>query len=58
MIQIRTKYLWLVIIFTSQLLFSQHKGSIYKKGWIDFNKNGTLDIYEDPKAPLEKECRI
>lgn len=57
MIQIRTKYLWLVIIFTSQLLFSQHKGSIYKKGWIDFNKNGTLDIYEDPKAPLEKRVQ-
>lgn len=27
--------------------------SIYHKGWIDFNKNGVMDIYEDPKAPLE-----
>ena len=28
-------------------------GNIYKKGWIDFNKNGRMDIYEDPSAPLE-----
>lgn len=28
-------------------------GNIYKKGWIDFNKNGQMDIYEDPSAPLE-----
>ncbi len=28
--------------------------SIYKKGWIDFNKNGVKDIYEDPGQPLEK----
>lgn len=28
-------------------------GIIYKKGWIDFNKNGVMDVYEDPSAPLE-----
>ena len=26
---------------------------IYHKGWIDFNKNGKMDLYENPKAPLE-----
>ncbi len=26
---------------------------MYKKGWIDFNKNGVKDIYEDPTAPIE-----
>ena len=42
---------------------------IYKKTWIDFNKNGIKDVYEDPSAPIEariarseerrvgKECR-
>ena len=25
---------------------------MYKKGWIDFNKNGIKDIYEDPTAPI------
>lgn len=26
---------------------------IYHKGWIDFNKNGKMDLYENPKVPLE-----
>ncbi|CAK7080837.1 MAG: Beta-hexosaminidase [Bacteroides rodentium] len=29
------------------------KSEIYRKGWIDFNKNGVKDVYEDPSAPLE-----
>lgn len=29
------------------------KTNIYQKGWIDFNKNQTKDVYEDPAAPLE-----
>ncbi len=28
--------------------------SIYKKGWIDFNKNGQKDVYEDPTQPIAK----
>ena len=28
-------------------------GGIYHKGWIDFNKNRKMDLYENPKAPLE-----
>lgn len=31
----------------------QAKDSIYKKGWIDLNKNGTKDVYEDPEAPID-----
>ncbi len=34
--------------------FSQNKKNIYKKGWIDFNKNGLKDVYEDPQAPIDK----
>lgn len=26
---------------------------IYHKGWIDFNKNGRKDVFEDPKASLD-----
>lgn len=33
--------------------FSQNK-NIYQKGWIDFNKNGVKDIYEDPSEPIDK----
>ena len=37
------------------LLSGQHAEAqrIYHKGWIDFNKNGVKDVYEDPSAPLE-----
>lgn len=30
---------------------------IYHKGWIDFNKNGKMDLYENPKAPLEERVQ-
>ncbi|MCQ2165081.1 MAG: glycoside hydrolase family 3 C-terminal domain-containing protein [Bacteroidales bacterium] len=29
------------------------RSSIYHKGWIDFNKNGVKDIYEDPSRSVE-----
>src|SRR6476660_4580183 len=48
------KYL---LVFSCLLLhvngYSQQK-NIYKKGWIDFNKNGKKDIYEDPAQPVDK----
>lgn len=34
--------------------YSPGKHTMYKKGWIDFNKNGKMDIYEDPSAPLDE----
>src|SRR6185437_10428220 len=27
---------------------------MYHEGWVDFNKNGVKDIYEDPAQPVEK----
>lgn len=27
--------------------------AIYRDGWVDFNKNGKMDIYEDPSAPID-----
>ena len=27
--------------------------SMYHKGWIDFNKNGIKDLYEDPTVPVD-----
>ena len=29
------------------------KKEIYHKGWIDFNKNGVKDVYEDPSASID-----
>jgi beta-glucosidase len=34
--------------------FQPKMKSIYHKGWIDLNKNGVMDIYEDPSQPTEK----
>lgn len=33
---------------------AQKKTNIYQKGWIDFNKNGVKDIYEDPNMPIDE----
>ncbi|MDD2284931.1 MAG: glycoside hydrolase family 3 C-terminal domain-containing protein [Paludibacter sp.] len=30
---------------------------VYKKGWIDFNKNGKMDVYENPKANIEERIQ-
>lgn len=34
--------------------YNPGKHPMYRKGWIDFNKNGVKDIYEDPVAPLDE----
>jgi len=33
---------------------SMAQKSIYHKGWIDFNKNGKMDVFEDPSQPIPK----
>ncbi|AOW08795.1 glycoside hydrolase family 3 N-terminal domain-containing protein [Flavobacterium gilvum] len=54
MIKKNVWYATIAIVFMSQLSNAQQKDKIYKKGWIDFNKNGVMDVYENPKEPLEK----
>ena len=34
--------------------FQSKMKSIYHKGWIDLNKNGKEDVYEDPSQPINK----
>lgn len=41
----------------SQALTAFPKDGIYHKGWIDFNKNGRMDVYENPNAPAEDRVR-
>lgn len=48
------------VAITALLLFiplSAAKKDIYKKGWIDFNKNGRMDIYEDPSASINARVK-
>ena len=45
--------LFLYWIFTMCFLHAKAQNKeIYQKGWIDFNKNGKKDIFEDPKAEI------
>ena len=30
------------------------KKNIYRDGWIDLNKNGRMDVYENPRAPIDR----
>lgn len=34
-------------------IYKPVRTEMYKKGWIDFNKNGVKDTYEDPAAPID-----
>ncbi|WP_316837170.1 glycoside hydrolase family 3 N-terminal domain-containing protein [Pedobacter nutrimenti] len=43
----------LLLSSSGQILFGQSK-SIYHKGWTDFNKNGKMDVFEDPSKPVEE----
>ena len=50
------KYYKITLALAVSFLFTGMKPDnkdIYHKGWIDFNKNGAKDIFEDSKAPLE-----
>ncbi|QNK64703.1 glycoside hydrolase family 3 C-terminal domain-containing protein [Pedobacter sp. PAMC26386] len=42
----------IVILVTAQVSFCQ-SGNIYHQGWVDFNKNGEMDVFEDPSKPVE-----
>ena len=37
----------------AQLKDDFYSGEIYHEGWIDLNKNGVKDVYEDPSADIE-----
>lgn len=45
-------YFLFLILFAGLVSFKPHS-TIYKKGWIDLNKNGKKDIYEDPAQPID-----
>src|SRR5438034_9610812 len=41
-------------LICSSSAIGQVKPAIYNKCWIDFNKDGKKDIYEDSRQPVEK----
>ena len=52
MIKFLSALILIISISASSSLHAQNK-SIYHDGWIDFNKNGRMDVYENPKATIE-----
>jgi beta-glucosidase len=42
-----------LLLLLSATTFAQQK-NIYHKGWVDFNKNGKMDVFEDPSQPIDK----
>jgi beta-glucosidase len=53
MIKVKGLLAVLGLTILTQTTFAQTK-NIYKKGWIDFNKNGKKDVFEDPTEVVEK----
>jgi len=45
-----------IVIICCYSAFSQNK-NIYKKGWIDFNKNGVQDVFENPSASIDERAK-
>ncbi|HWZ14201.1 MAG TPA: glycoside hydrolase family 3 N-terminal domain-containing protein [Mucilaginibacter sp.] len=46
--------LLLLVVLTCFLKLSAQEKNIYHKGWVDFNKNGKMDVFEDPSQPIDK----
>jgi beta-glucosidase len=43
-----------IIALALAALVLQSGSGIYRNGWIDFNKNGVKDAYEDPAVPIDR----
>ncbi|MFL5738797.1 MAG: glycoside hydrolase family 3 N-terminal domain-containing protein [Flavisolibacter sp.] len=46
--------LFLILGCLMALSAGAQQKTIYHKGWIDFNKNGKMDLFEDPSQPVDK----
>lgn len=51
------KTLFVILCISAGLFTASAKNTIYKKGWIDFNKNGVKDVYEDPEAKTDDRIK-
>lgn len=52
-------HLFITFVFVTSLVTfksvnAQSSSSIYKDGYIDFNKNGQKDVFEDSRQPIQK----
>jgi len=47
------KLLYSILLLFLPVFSAIQAQNVYKKGWIDFNKNGVKDIYENPDADID-----
>ncbi|HKB65017.1 MAG TPA: glycoside hydrolase family 3 N-terminal domain-containing protein, partial [Pyrinomonadaceae bacterium] len=47
-------FILIALLMGPGLLAQVPKKSIYHDTWIDLNKNGRMDVYEDPKATIDR----
>lgn len=45
--------LFLTLVSYGKTIWESGRTDIYRDGWTDFNKNGKMDVYEDPGAPID-----
>ncbi len=50
----RITQLTVLVLATASLQAQTQPTGIYQNGWIDFNKNGKKDPFEDPKKPVNQ----
>lgn len=50
--QIKTWLITIILIFSAGIIKAQNH-FIYHNGWIDFNKNGIKDLYENPEQKID-----
>ncbi len=48
---------FLFLFWTTIPAIAQQKKAIYHEGWIDFNKNGKKDVFEDPEQSTPKRVQ-
>ncbi|AMR33837.1 glycosyl hydrolase [Mucilaginibacter sp. PAMC 26640] len=48
------KPLLALLLLSLAVSASAQQKNIYHKGWVDFNKNGKMDVFEDPAQTIEK----
>lgn len=53
----RSIILGLLAVFFTSVCSAQKPAKIYKNGWIDLNKNGKKDTYEDPTRQLNERIK-
>lgn len=50
-----TSFLTLAFLFS--VTYANAQQNIYRKGWIDFNKNGKMDVFEDSSMPVDRRVK-